>query len=68
MQMITQLLFVLFFPGEDELEISPYDDTLMDTRMASLVAGKDILLNARTTTAFFICLLFLLSEHLFTPL
>lgn len=45
MQMITQLLFVPSFPGEDELEISPYDDTLMDTRMASLVAGKHILLN-----------------------
>jgi len=29
-----------FSPGEDELEISPYDDTLMDTRMGSLVAGK----------------------------
>lgn len=26
--------------GEEELEISPYDDTVMDTRMASLVAGK----------------------------
>lgn len=26
--------------GEEELETSPYDDTVMDTRMASLVAGK----------------------------
>lgn len=26
--------------GEEELEISPYDDTVMDTQMASLVAGK----------------------------
>ncbi len=37
---VCQCLCVLFFAGEDELEISPYDDTLMDTRMASLVAGK----------------------------
>lgn len=29
-----------FCLGEDELEVSPYDDTQMDTRMASLVAGK----------------------------
>lgn len=34
------MLFCSFSLGEDELEISPYDDTLMDTRMASLVAGK----------------------------
>ncbi|KAG8003784.1 GDNF family receptor alpha-4, partial [Nibea albiflora] len=31
---------VRLLPGEDELEISPYDDTLMDTRMASLVAAS----------------------------
>ncbi|XP_029021258.1 GDNF family receptor alpha-1-like isoform X2 [Betta splendens] len=30
-------------PGEDELEISPYDDTQMDTRMASLVAASTFL-------------------------
>ncbi|TKS71989.1 GDNF family receptor alpha-4 [Collichthys lucidus] len=31
---------VRLLPGEDELEISPYDDTIMDTRMASLVAAS----------------------------
>ncbi|KAF7657188.1 hypothetical protein LDENG_00030840 [Lucifuga dentata] len=32
---------VRLLPGEDELEMSPYDDdTLMDTRMASLVAAS----------------------------
>lgn len=31
---------VLGLLGEEELETSPYDDTLMDTRMASLMAGK----------------------------
>ncbi|KAM8907997.1 GDNF family receptor alpha-4-like isoform 1-T1 [Spinachia spinachia] len=31
---------VRLLPGEDELEISPYDDTLMDTHMASLVAAS----------------------------
>lgn len=36
----TTVLSLSFWPGEEELEISPYDDTLMDTRMASLVAGK----------------------------
>lgn len=35
------LISMYFFSLEDdELEISPYDNTLMDTRMASLVAGK----------------------------
>lgn len=38
---VSQRLCVPFYhAGEDELEISPYDDTRMDTRMASLVAGK----------------------------
>ncbi|XP_059203004.1 GDNF family receptor alpha-4-like [Centropristis striata] len=31
---------VRLLPGEDELEISPYDDTLMDTRMTSLAAAN----------------------------
>ncbi|KAM3612397.1 uncharacterized protein V6R79_007999 [Siganus canaliculatus] len=30
-------------PGEDELEISPYDDTLMDAHMASLVAASSLM-------------------------
>ncbi|KAG7518467.1 GDNF family receptor alpha-4-like [Solea senegalensis] len=34
---------VRLLPGEDELEMSPYDDTLMDTRMASLVAASSFL-------------------------
>ncbi|XP_041800624.1 GDNF family receptor alpha-3 [Chelmon rostratus] len=34
---------VRLLPGEDELEISPYDDTLMDTRMASLVAASSFM-------------------------
>ncbi|CAJ1057993.1 GDNF family receptor alpha-3 [Xyrichtys novacula] len=34
---------VRLMPGEDELEISPYDDTLMDTRMASLVAASSFM-------------------------
>lgn len=37
---ITPLYMCVCSPGEDELEISPYDDTQMDTRLASLVAGK----------------------------
>lgn len=35
--------FIIFFlrnTAEEELEISPYDDTSLDTHMASLVAGK----------------------------
>ncbi|KAK7922031.1 hypothetical protein WMY93_008933 [Mugilogobius chulae] len=31
---------VRLLPGEDELEMSPYDDTQMDSRMASLVAAS----------------------------
>ncbi|KAM8847786.1 GDNF family receptor alpha-3 [Synchiropus picturatus] len=31
---------VRLLPAEDELELSPYDDTLVDMRMASLVAGS----------------------------
>ncbi|XP_068596223.1 GDNF family receptor alpha-4-like [Brachionichthys hirsutus] len=31
---------VHLLPGEDELEVSPYDDTLVDARMASLVAAS----------------------------
>lgn len=31
---------VRLLPGEDELEVSPYDDTQMDSRMASLVAAS----------------------------
>uniref|UniRef100_A0AAQ4NWR7 GDNF/GAS1 domain-containing protein n=1 Tax=Gasterosteus aculeatus aculeatus TaxID=481459 RepID=A0AAQ4NWR7_GASAC len=34
---------VRLLPGEDELEISPYDDTLMDTHMASLVAASSVM-------------------------
>ncbi|KAF0039288.1 hypothetical protein F2P81_007523 [Scophthalmus maximus] len=34
---------VRLLPGEDELEISPYDDTTMDTRMASLVAASSFM-------------------------
>lgn len=34
---------VRLLPGEDELEISPYDDTLMDTHMASLVAASSFM-------------------------
>ncbi|KAM7417058.1 hypothetical protein PAMA_016933 [Pampus argenteus] len=34
---------VRLLPGEDELEISPYDNTLMDTRMASLVAASSFM-------------------------
>lgn len=34
-------MFDCFFStGKDELEISPYDDTLIDSRLASLVAGR----------------------------
>lgn len=38
--MISKFVCVCVFLEEEELEISPYDDTLMDSRMASLVAGK----------------------------
>ncbi|XP_069575016.1 GDNF family receptor alpha-4-like [Brachyistius frenatus] len=34
---------VRLLPGEDELEISPYDDTIVDTRMASLVAASSFI-------------------------
>ncbi|XP_053285392.1 GDNF family receptor alpha-3 [Pleuronectes platessa] len=34
---------VRLLPGEDELELSPYDDTLKDTRMASLVAASSFM-------------------------
>ncbi|XP_076005341.1 GDNF family receptor alpha-3 [Genypterus blacodes] len=33
---------VRLLPAEDELETSPYDDTFMDTRMASLVAASSV--------------------------
>ncbi|XP_072252415.1 GDNF family receptor alpha-3 [Leuresthes tenuis] len=34
---------VRLLPGKDELEISPYDDTLIDSRMASLVAASSFM-------------------------
>ncbi|KAM9741775.1 GDNF family receptor alpha-3 [Menidia menidia] len=34
---------VRLLPGKDELEISPYYDSLMDTRMASLVAASSLM-------------------------
>ncbi|XP_028272221.1 GDNF family receptor alpha-3 [Parambassis ranga] len=34
---------VRLLPGEDELEVSPYYDTLVDTRMASLVAASSFM-------------------------
>ncbi|XP_037833464.1 GDNF family receptor alpha-4-like [Kryptolebias marmoratus] len=34
---------VRLLPGKDELEISPYDDSLIDTRMASLVAASSFM-------------------------
>ncbi|XP_061581945.1 GDNF family receptor alpha-4-like [Cololabis saira] len=34
---------VRLLPGKDELEISPYDDTLIDTRLASLVAASSFM-------------------------
>ncbi|XP_026213900.1 GDNF family receptor alpha-3 [Anabas testudineus] len=34
---------VRLLPGEEELEISPYDDTQIDTRMASLVAASTLM-------------------------
>lgn len=39
-QLFANACVCSFSSGEDELEISPYDDTQIDTRMASLVAGK----------------------------
>uniref|UniRef100_A0A3P8RYV1 GDNF family receptor alpha 3 n=1 Tax=Amphiprion percula TaxID=161767 RepID=A0A3P8RYV1_AMPPE len=37
---------VRLLPGDDELETSPYDDTLVDTRMASLLDGENQCLKA----------------------
>ncbi|XP_074530455.1 GDNF family receptor alpha-3 [Halichoeres trimaculatus] len=34
---------VRLLPGEEDLEISPYDDTQMDTRMASLVSASSFI-------------------------
>nr|XP_015817568.2 GDNF family receptor alpha-4 [Nothobranchius furzeri] len=34
---------VRLLPGKDELEVSPYDDSLVDTRMASLVAASSFM-------------------------
>lgn len=34
---------VRLLPGEDELAVSPYDNTLMDTRMASLVSASSFM-------------------------
>lgn len=36
------VVFFISFTAEEELETSPYDDTSMETHMASLVAGKRI--------------------------
>lgn len=71
---IIQLFYIsvyFFYLGEDEMEISPYDDTLMDNRMASLVAGKNthkyiwVKLQGFFSSIF---LFFLLSYQIFTPM